>query len=78
MAFLPGPNTPLSESQLAQSAQATAQGLFAGVSAPQLFGPQSDGPLAADVLKRNPVLYRTLRLEMRYINKELRRPEQDE
>lgn len=76
--YVPGPSTPLSIEQLEQSALAESQGLFKDVTPAMLFSAQSDSILAARVLRLHPQLYRSLRLEMRYLNKELKRPDPNE
>lgn len=73
--YVPGPGTMLTPEQHEQSALAESQKLFADVTPAQLFGPKSDGMLAADVLRRHPVLYRHLRQEQRYLLHDEKRPD---
>ena len=68
---------PLTSEQLEQSERAQAQKLYSNLRAVDLFGPQSSGMLAAEVLRRHPARYRALKLEWRYETKELRRPDHE-
>ena len=71
-------NSQLTPEQLERSAQARKRKLFAGVQPAQLFSPQLDPVLSAEVYRKDPVLYHALKLEYQYLTHQLRRPDDDE
>jgi hypothetical protein len=73
----PGSNQPLSEQQLERSTQSRKRKLFADVKPSQLFSAQLDPVLSAEVYRKDPVLYRALKLEYQYQTHQLRRPDDE-
>jgi hypothetical protein len=74
----PGSNQPLTAKQLERSAESRKRKLFAGVQPSQLFSPQLDPVLSSEVHRKDPVLYRALKLEYQYQTHQLRRPDPDD
>jgi hypothetical protein len=74
----PGSNQPLSEQQLERSTQSRKRKLFADVKPAQLFSAQLDPILSAEVYRKDPLLYRALKIEYQYQTQQLRRPDPDD